>query len=152
MGVGVVVGLRPTDDPHPTSPMSLVLAAASGARGHLWVQPPEGSGWLMTAQTRPNLHRHPEVASESTPRPQSHTTTLTSAWWTVPAVSIRALVSAGIQSCGGLAGQVCLKSISDGSHPVDCRPPGSSVPRILQEGILEWVAMPSSRGSSRFSE
>ena len=32
---------------------------------------------------------------------------------------------------------------------MDCRPPGSSVPRILQERILEWVAMPSSRGSSR---
>ena len=27
-------------------------------------------------------------------------------------------------------------------------PPGSSVDGILQAGILEWVAMPSSRGSS----
>ena len=31
--------------------------------------------------------------------------------------------------------------------PVDCSPPGSSVHGILQAGILEWVAMPSSRGS-----
>ena len=31
---------------------------------------------------------------------------------------------------------------------VDCSPPGSSVHRILQAGILEWVAMPSSRGPS----
>ena len=31
--------------------------------------------------------------------------------------------------------------------PMDCRPPGSSVHGILQAGILEWVAMPSSRGS-----
>ena len=31
--------------------------------------------------------------------------------------------------------------------PVDYRPPGSSVHGILQ-AILEWVAMPSSRGSS----
>ena len=30
---------------------------------------------------------------------------------------------------------------------MDCRPPGSSVHGILQEGMLEWVAMPSSRGS-----
>ena len=30
----------------------------------------------------------------------------------------------------------------------DCSPPGSSVHRILQAGILEWVAMPSSRGPS----
>ena len=31
---------------------------------------------------------------------------------------------------------------------VDCTPPGSSVHGILQAGILEWVAMPCSRGSS----
>ena len=31
---------------------------------------------------------------------------------------------------------------------MDHSPPGSSVPGILQEGILEWVAMPFSRGSS----
>ena len=33
--------------------------------------------------------------------------------------------------------------------PVDCSLPGSSVYRILQARILEWVAMPSSRGSSQ---
>ena len=33
--------------------------------------------------------------------------------------------------------------------PVDCSPPGSSVHGILQARILEWVAMPSSKGSSR---
>ena len=32
---------------------------------------------------------------------------------------------------------------------MDCSPPGSSVHRILQARILEWIAMPSSRGSSR---
>ena len=32
--------------------------------------------------------------------------------------------------------------------PMDCRPPGSSVHGILQARILEWVAIPSSRGSS----
>ena len=31
---------------------------------------------------------------------------------------------------------------------MDCNPPGSSVKGILQAKILEWVAMPSSRGSS----
>ena len=31
---------------------------------------------------------------------------------------------------------------------MDCSPPGSSVHGILQERILEWVAMPSSWGSS----
>ena len=33
--------------------------------------------------------------------------------------------------------------------PMDCNPPGSSVHGILQARMLEWVAMPSSRGSSR---
>ena len=34
-------------------------------------------------------------------------------------------------------------------YPVDCSPPGSSVPGILQASILEWVAISFSRGSSR---
>ena len=34
-------------------------------------------------------------------------------------------------------------------HPVDCSPPASSVHGILQAQILEWVAISSSRGSSR---
>ena len=33
---------------------------------------------------------------------------------------------------------------------MNCSPPGSSVHRILQARILEWVAMPSSRGYSRW--
>ena len=41
-----------------------------------------------------------------------------------------------LQSCPTLCG------------PVDCSPPDSSVHGILQARILEWVAMPFSRGSS----
>ena len=41
--------------------------------------------------------------------------------------------------------QTCL-TLGD---PMDCSPPGSSVHGILQAGILEWAAMPSSRGSSQ---
>ena len=33
--------------------------------------------------------------------------------------------------------------------PMDCCPPGSSVHGILQARILEWVAIPFSRGSSQ---
>ena len=33
--------------------------------------------------------------------------------------------------------------------PLDCSPPGSSVHGIFQARIPEWVAMPSSRGSSQ---
>ena len=32
---------------------------------------------------------------------------------------------------------------------MDCSPPGSSVHGILQARILEWVVVPSSRGSSQ---
>ena len=42
-----------------------------------------------------------------------------------------------------------LQSCPTRCDPVDCSPPGSSVHEILQARILEWVAMPSSRGSSR---
>ena len=41
-----------------------------------------------------------------------------------------------------------LQSCSTLCHPINCRPPGSSVRGILQARILEWVLMPSSRGSS----
>ena len=44
-----------------------------------------------------------------------------------------------------LVAQSCL-TLSD---PTDCSPPGSSVHGILQARILEWAAMPSSRGSPR---
>ena len=33
--------------------------------------------------------------------------------------------------------------------PLDCSPPDSSVRGILQARILEWVAIPFSRGSSQ---
>ena len=33
--------------------------------------------------------------------------------------------------------------------PMDCSPPGSSVHGLLQARILEWIAIPFSRGSSR---
>ena len=44
-----------------------------------------------------------------------------------------------------LVAQSCL-TLAD---LMDCSPPGSSVHGILQARILEWVAMPSSRGSSQ---
>ena len=44
-----------------------------------------------------------------------------------------------------LVPQSCL-TICD---PMDCSPPGSSLCGILQVRILEWVAIPFSRGSSQ---
>ena len=37
-------------------------------------------------------------------------------------------------------------------NPTDCSPPGSSVRGVLQARILEWVATPSSRGSSQLRD
>ena len=39
--------------------------------------------------------------------------------------------------------------MSNSTWPVDCSLPGSSVQGILQARVLEWVTMPSSKGSSR---
>ena len=44
---------------------------------------------------------------------------------------------------------MCAQSCPTLCHPMDCSPPGSSAHGILQAIILEWVAMPSSRGSSQ---
>ena len=52
-------------------------------------------------------------------------------------LSVLAYVHAkSLQLCTGLC------------DPMDCSPPGSSVHGILQARLLEWVAMPSSRGCS----
>ena len=52
---------------------------------------------------------------------------------TAPPKKIRVKV---VQSCPTLC------------NPIDCSPPGSSVHGILQARILEWIAIPFSRGSS----
>ena len=44
---------------------------------------------------------------------------------------------------------MCAKSLQSCPtlcDPMDCSPPGSSVHRILQARILEWIAMPSTPG------
>ena len=55
------------------------------------------------------------------------------AFWLFEATRIRVK---SLQSCPTLC------------NPMACSPPGFSVHGILQARILEWVAMPSSRGSS----
>ena len=42
-----------------------------------------------------------------------------------------------------------LQSCPTLCNPMDCSPPGSSVPGILQARMLERVAVPSSKGPSR---
>ena len=60
-------------------------------------------------------------------------------------------VAGGGPSCNEKMVCVRVKSLQSCLTPydsMDCSPPGSSVHRILQARILEWVAMPSSRGPS----
>ena len=50
-----------------------------------------------------------------------------------------------------LKGLPCLvaQSCPTLCYPMDCSPPGCSIHGILQERILEWVTMPSSKASSQ---
>ena len=48
-----------------------------------------------------------------------------------------------------LASEIYFAEHSSVRDPVDCSPPDSSAHGVLQAMILDWVAMPSSRGSSR---
>ena len=50
--------------------------------------------------------------------------------------------------CEHELGHIQLQSYPTLCNPMDSSPPGSSVHGILQARILEWVAMPCSRGSS----
>ena len=45
-----------------------------------------------------------------------------------------------------------LQSCQALCEPMDCSLPGTSVHEILQARILEWFAMPSSRGSSQLRD
>ena len=60
-------------------------------------------------------------------------------------------VHSGLRHPTRLRCAVCsvTSGVSNWMWPLDCSPPGSSVHGILQARILEWVAMLSSRGSSR---
>ena len=48
--------------------------------------------------------------------------------------------------------RVCAQSDPTFCNPTDCSPPGFSVHGISQASILEWIAISSSRGSSRFRD
>ena len=58
------------------------------------------------------------------------------------------LPTLNIAACTGVRAQP-LQSCPTFCDPLDCSLPASSVHGILQAGILEWVVMPSFRGSSQ---
>ena len=67
--------------------------------------------------------------------------------WDLPHLFLPSWERLGISTNGCMHPQ-SLQSCPTLCDPVDCSPPGSSVHRIIQSRMLEWVAMPSSRQSS----
>ena len=61
------------------------------------------------------------------------------------------LPNPGIEPMSAVLAAAAAKSLQSCPtlcNPIDGSPPGSPVPGILQARKLEWVAIPSSRGSS----
>ena len=81
----------------------------------------------------------PGLCQQHSTEPTSPGTTLSSDQSSDYCVYMHAWVCAGV-----LSRFQCVRLL----HPMVCSPPGSSVHGILQARTLEWVAMPSSRGSS----
>ena len=84
-------------------------------------------------------------------RTESDTTEATSQQQQLPAVEWSVLVGRGyVPVCDTLDAASQVASVCPTLwDPVDRSPPGSCVHGILQARILEWVAMPSSSGSSQ---
>ena len=57
--------------------------------------------------------------------------------------------SAPVWTNTGVCSVLSHSVMSDSCDSMDCSPPGFSVHGILQARILKWVAISSSRGSSR---
>ena len=74
----------------------------------------------------------------------SHVQLFATPWTAAHQASLSITNSQKVKSESEVA-QLCLTLC----NPVDCSPPGSSVHGILQERILEWVAISFSRGSSQ---
>ena len=94
---------------------------------------------LNTSGWSPALSWHHD-AGVSPPLGQVYAS-LTPAIWRKPLIQLQ-------RGCCCLVSKLC-PTLCD---TMDCSPPGSSVPVILQTRLLEWVAMPSSTGSSQLKD
>ena len=79
----------------------------------------------------------PSCEGNAIPIFQGRKLKLTTSGYTIFSNSKNSMCAKSLQSCPTLC------------DPVDCSPPGSSVHGVSQARILEWSAMPSSRGSSQ---
>ena len=129
---------------------------------------PNGSGW-HPALTLPHPRPRSAVAPRASVSPSMkwvqwpHPRALWTHWVEAPSpapqhstgeAQAHSLVHKNPAPGGGGWGGDVLKSVtcsvvSDSLQPMVCSPPGSSVHGIFQARILEWIAISSSRGSSR---
>ena len=114
-----------------------------------WAKPPVKSHPVLQRLRTCGLSHDPAGCTTLSPLlrqegswQQHHVETIRQATWqSYQDTRGRAYVPAkSLQSCPTLC------------DPMDCSPPGSSVHGLLQARILEWVAMPSSRGPSQPSD
>ena len=75
-----------------------------------------------------------------------------SSWMSLVPVFTSRSLNFSLSSNPGPAAVLVTQSCPTLCYPTNCSAPGSSVRGILQAGILEWVAMPSSRGSSQLRD
>ena len=121
-------------------PLSSVLGKPGPWQSLGWPEHLHLAGHVSWGLCLPLAHCNPEgwnVPAQISLTPRSHSRRT----WRFPAPLQLSLFSPPdgdrTQSCPTL------------SDPMDCSPPGSPIPRILQARTLEWVAMPFSRALSR---
>ena len=128
----------------------------SPSRATMFLKKDEGSNFSFCEQA--SLHRKPNLANEWERMTPSSQLLLTSR----PLPQLQAEMIFGgfapkspfmVMIVGPPKSMLCsvAQSCPTLCDPMDCNPPGSSVHGILQARILEWVTMPSSRGSSQVS-
>ena len=81
--------------------------------------------------------------------PTMRETWVQSLGWEDPLEKGKATHSSILYSPAAATAAKSLQSCPTLCDPIDGSPPGSPIPGILQARILEWVAIPFSRGSSR---
>ena len=94
----------------------------------------------------------PRVYSNSGPLSQWCHPTISSSVIPFSSCPLSFPASLGTRYCAAAAAAKLLQYCLTLWDSIDGSPPSSSVPGILQARILEWVAIPFSRGSSRFRD
>ena len=148
--------MQPLDPPPATAKPKGQSEVVPAAHTQSFPPPPNGPQLLRahrclscfpahTASQAPSLHLHaPEPASSTGECTGHQLPCLFSTYTHSPGTILSRLLKPRSCATGADSPQSCPTLCG----PVDCSRPGSCVHGILQAGILEWAAMPSSRGSS----